>query len=62
MLNINALFYFIFLFSILSIIRVFFKFLATLLQKEPKPISLTNRELIFLGFAISYFFTYISFK
>ena len=62
MLNVDAVFHFTFVFSILVISRILFKFLGTLLQKEPKPLVLSNRELIFTGLIISYLFTYLSFK
>lgn len=62
MLNVNAIFHFTFIFSILVISRILFKFLGTLLQKEPNPLVLSNRELIFAGLSISYLFTYISFQ
>lgn len=62
MTNIDAMFYFTFVFSILVVARLVFKFLGTLLQKEPKPLVLSNRELIFTGLVISYLFTYLSFK
>jgi hypothetical protein len=62
MLNVDAVFFYTFVFSILVISRVLFKFLGTLLQKEPKPLVLSNRELIFTGLVISYLITYLNFK
>jgi len=62
MLNVDAVFFYTFVFSILVISRLLFKFLGTLLQKEPKPLVLSNRELIFTGLVISYLITYLNFK
>ena len=59
MLNVDAVFYYTFVFSILVISRILFKFLGTLLQKEPKPLVYNNRELILLGVSISYIITYL---
>ena len=60
--NIDSIFYFTFTFSILVILRILIKFLSSLLQKEPKPIVLSNRELILIGLSISYFFTYLNYN
>lgn len=57
--NVQSLFTFFFVFSILIIIRFSFKVIGTLLQNEPEPLVLSNRELIVLGTSISYFITYI---
>jgi len=35
------------------------KFIGALLQREPKPLVYSNRELIFLGISISYIITYL---
>ncbi len=35
------------------------KFLSALLQKEPKPLVLGNRELFLLGISMSYLITYL---
>ncbi len=59
MLDLNALYFFSFVFSILIILRNTTKFISSLLPKEPKPIYYGNMELIYLGLSISYFFTYI---
>ena len=57
--NINAIYFFIFVFTILVALSNVLKFLRVLLQKEPKPLVLSNRELLLLGVSISYFITYI---
>jgi len=59
MINIENLFFFIFIFSTLILLRSSGKFMSTLLQKEPKPLYLSDRELILLGTSISYIITYI---
>jgi hypothetical protein len=57
--NIENIFLFIFIFTILTTLRGLFRVLGSLLQNEPKPIVFSNRELIFLGLSISYITTYI---
>jgi hypothetical protein len=57
--NINTIYFFIFVFTILVTLSNVLKFLRVLLQKEPKPLVLSNRELLLLGVSISYFITYI---
>lgn len=62
MLNISTLFFFVFVFTILVVIRNTFKFMGALLQKEPQPVVMSNGELIFLGLSISYIITYLYFN
>jgi len=57
--NINTIYFFIFVFTILVTLSNVLKVLRALLQKEPKPLVLSNRELLLLGVSISYFITYI---
>ena len=57
--NINTIYFFIFVFTRLVALSNVLKFLRVLLQKEPKPLVLSNRELLLLGVSISYFITYI---
>ena len=57
--NINTIYFFIFVFTILVTLSNVLKFLRALLQKEPKPLVLSTRELLLLGVSISYFITYI---
>jgi len=59
MLNIENLFFFLFVFSSLILLRSLGKLVSTLLQREPKPLYLSDRELILLGTSISYITTYI---
>jgi hypothetical protein len=59
MINIDAIYLFMFIFSILVSLKNVTKFISALLQKEPKPLFYSNRELIFLGISISYIITYL---
>jgi hypothetical protein len=57
--NIEAIYLFIFVFTILVSLKNVTKFVGALLQKEPKPMVYSNRELILLGVSISYIITYL---
>ena len=57
--NIETIYLFIFVFAILVTLKNVAKFISALLQKEPKPLVYSNRELIFLGLSISYIITYL---
>ena len=57
--NIDAIYLFVFVFSILVSLKNVTKFISALLQTEPKPLVYSNRELIFLGISISYIITYL---
>ena len=57
--NIDAIYLFTFIFSILVSLKNVTKFIGALLQKEPEPLVYSNRELIFLGISISYIITYL---
>ena len=57
--NIDTIYLFIFIFSILVSLKNVMKFVGALLQKEPKHLVYSNRELIFLGISISYIITYL---
>jgi len=59
--NIESTFFFIFVFTILIVFRNLFRIISTLLDKEPKKIVYTNRELIILGLSLSYIITFIKF-
>ena len=58
--NINTIYFFIFVFTILVSLLNVFKLLRALLQKEPQPLVIGNRELLLLGVSISYLITYLS--
>lgn len=57
--NIETIYLFIFVFTILVTLKNVAKFLSALLQKEPKPLAYSNRELIYLGLSVSYLITYL---
>jgi hypothetical protein len=58
--NIDTIYLFIFVFTILVTSLNVLKFLRALLQREPKPMVLSNRELLLLGVSISYLITYLA--
>lgn len=62
MLNTSTAFFFVFIFTILVVVRNTFKFIGALLQKEPHPMVMSNGGLIFLGLSISYIITYLYFN
>lgn len=57
--NIETIYLFIFVFTILVTLKNVAKFISALLQKEPKPLVYSNRELIIYGLSLSYIITYI---
>ena len=60
--NIESIYFFILVFTILVSLKNVLKFMGALLQREPKPLDYSNRELIFLGLSVSYIITYIFFR
>jgi hypothetical protein len=50
---------FIFVFSVLALVRFTFNFLRALLSTPPKPIEVTFNETVFYGLFISYIITYL---
>ncbi len=60
--NIESVYFFILVFTILVSLKNVLKFMSALLQREPKPLDYSNRELIFLGLSVSYIITYIFFR
>jgi hypothetical protein len=60
--NIDTIYFFIFVFTILVLLKNVTKFIGALLQRNPKPLVYSNRELIILGLAISYIITYLNNK
>lgn len=62
MLNVNVIFFFLFIFSILVSLRTVFKYIGALLQRDPQQVKISSRELIYIGLSISYIFTYIHFN
>jgi|694.fasta_scaffold28975_13 hypothetical protein len=59
MSDINTLYLFVFIFSILVILRSVIKLISSLFKEVPEKYSLYYGELIFLGLSISYITTYI---
>jgi hypothetical protein len=59
MRNIDTIYLFIFVFTILVSFKNVIKFMSALLQTEPKPLEYSDRELFLLGLSISYIITYI---
>jgi hypothetical protein len=57
--NIETIYLFIFLFTILVVFKGITKFISALLSSEPKQLVYGDRELIFLGLSLSYLITYI---
>jgi hypothetical protein len=60
--NIDTIYFFICVFTILLVLKHIVKFLGALLPKEPKPLIYGKLELIYLGLSISYIITYIFHK
>lgn len=59
MYNIGSLYFFIFVFTVLVLLKNITKFIRAITQYEPKPLTYSTKELIFLGLSISYILTYI---
>jgi len=59
MYSLNDISLFLFIFSILSFLRILIKFISALLQNPPQKLELGSGELIFNGLVISYIITYI---
>ncbi len=59
MLDINNIFLFLFIFSLLGVIRVILMILVSLFRTPPTKVVLSIRETIFFGIFLSYVLTYI---
>jgi hypothetical protein len=59
MINYNTIFLFVFVFSILTNLRLVIKFVSALLHTPPQKLVLSSRELILNGLMLSYLITYI---
>jgi hypothetical protein len=57
----NSLLGFLFIFSILAVINVFYGFVKNLLSTPPKPFEMTLIEKIIYGSFLSYILTYLIF-
>lgn len=52
-------FIFVFVFSLLAVVRTLFNFIDSLLATPPKPLVLTSKEVIYNGLFFSYVITYL---
>jgi len=59
MSNLDTLYLFVFIFSVLTVLRTVFRFIVSLLQEVPQKLVLNSRELLILSISISYCLTYI---
>lgn len=59
MFIIEKISFFLFFLSILNILKHGFNFILELRREQPEKISLSKRELVFLGFSIAYILTII---
>jgi hypothetical protein len=59
MLTIDSLLLFVFIFSILTTLRVAIQFLLLFKQETPERLGIKKTELIFYGITLSYLITYI---
>lgn len=59
MISYDSIFLFIFVFSLLIVLRTLGRFIGALLKNPPSQLIMTGRELITLGLSISYIITYL---
>jgi hypothetical protein len=59
MLKIDTIFLFLFIFSLISLLRIFLIFLSMIKQDSPERLKLNKKEIIYNMILFSYFFTYI---
>jgi hypothetical protein len=57
--NLDTIFLFVFIFSVLTVVRTVFRFIRALSQTPPTKMVLSGRELIFLGLSVTYCLTYL---
>jgi hypothetical protein len=57
--NFNTVFLFVFIFSVLTVLRTVARIISSLFSTPPKPIVWGKWELIILGLTISYCLTFI---
>jgi hypothetical protein len=57
--SINTIFLFVFIFSVLTVLRTVARLVSSLFSNPPKRFLWNRGELIYLGLAISYCLTYI---
>ena len=59
MTSLDTIYLFVFVFSVIAVFRLAFRFLISLLQEQPNKMVLSGRETIFLGLFMSYIITYL---
>jgi hypothetical protein len=59
MIDLNNLFLFIFIFSILNVFKISFIFIKSLLQNPPQKMVLSSRVNLLLHLTLTYIITYI---
>jgi hypothetical protein len=59
MFNIDNLFFFILIFSVLVVLRTTVRLIGTLSQNSDVQVLKSDRELVILGLTISYIITYL---
>jgi hypothetical protein len=59
MYSFETIFLFIFIFTILFVSRIIFRFVSALSKNPPERFILSGRELIFLGLSLSYIVTFL---
>jgi hypothetical protein len=57
--NLDSVYLFLFIFSLLNVFRVIISFISALFQNPPQRFVLSDKALIFLGLSISYCLTYL---
>ena len=60
MINFDNLLLFIFVFSVLNVLKISTVFITSLLQTLPKKMELSSRETILFHLTLTYFITYIT--
>jgi hypothetical protein len=60
MINFDNLLLFIFVFSVLNVLKISTVFITSLLQTLPKKMELSSRETLLLHLTLTYFITYIT--
>lgn len=59
MYTIDAIFLFVFIFALLNVSRLVFRFIIALTKNPPEQFTLNGRELMFFGLSLSYILTYL---
>jgi len=57
--NIDTIYLFLFILSVLTVIRTVFRIISSLLDKEPQRLYFSSRELLLIGISISYILTFL---